>query len=746
MTNIRLNYSKKLLFLLLVVSLVPLVSLSTILYVDKTETESNILKNQLNSISETGSETISERILKQKSNVMSMAQIDTIVTATKILSNSDIGKDEYFKNRYELENQFSVFFNTFPELQCFIISNAKTGEILFYSDIFPPKEDLKNQRHFQEAIKGNVELGEIFLSSTPLPNEFGDFEINVPTFFISAPIQGEVGIEGILTVGINLFEINSIEQPDNFYTADSYLVNSEGYFLSKPKFIGDVLKSNLIKTRPELDLQIINPDSNQFTEIFKSSNSENTVLNLNGYTSYLGNVVVGSISPVKGTNWSYITEIEKNEAFSEITSIQILIFSIIGIVLICMIGLAFYFTSSFTAPIKNLQKATEQIIKGNLDIKTAVDSKDDIGELSRNFEFMIENLKEMTDIKEQLSIQQNLRKALDESSIVSIIDKNGKITYANDKFCKVSKYSKEELIGNRQDILRSNKIHPPSFYADLWRVISKGKIWHGEICNTAKDGTLFWNDTTVIPFLDKDGKISEYVSVRNDITEQKNLTQKLIHAERFSAIGELSSRMSHDIRNPLSIIQSEFELLKRKNILDEKQVERVTSAVSRITHQLNDVLDYLRDTPLESKRFNLSDLLSRVLTSLYVPSGVKINTSGDEIFMIGDESKMNIVMINLIFNAIQAVEEGGEIDVSLSKTNKEVIIQVKDSGTGIFIKPLEKIFDPLMTSKQKGTGLGLASVKNIITQHNGIISVKNNPTTFIIKIPQKEEHDNSSNS
>ena len=503
-------------------------------------------------------------------------------------------------------------------------------------------------------------------------------------------------------------------------------------------FLEDAINSELIKTRPELNLKIINPNSNQLTEIFKLQNSEKTELNLNVYTNYLGKSVIGSISPIKGTSWSFVTEIDENEAFSEITSFQILIFSIISIVLISMTGMAFYFTSTFTEPIKKLQTATEQITQGNFDIKTATNSQDDIGQLSRNFENMIDNLKGMTDIKEQITVQQNLRKALDESSIVSIIDKNGKITYANDKFCEVSKYSKEELIGQRQDILRSTKIHPPSFYADLWKVISSGKIWHGEICNKAKDGTLFWNDTTVIPFLDKDAKISEYVSIRNNITKQKELTQKLIHAERFGAIGELSSRMSHDIRNPLSIIQNEVELLKRRNVLGEKQRTRITSAISRITHQLDDVLDYLRDTPIVPSSFNLSELLTRVLKSLNIPSGVKINTSGDEIFMLGDEHKMNIVLINLIFNAIQAVEGKGVIDISLSKTDLEIIIEVIDSGEGITLRPLEKIFDPLITSKQKGTGLGLASVKNIVNQHDGTISVKNNPTTFTIKIPQKE--------
>ncbi|NNM03333.1 MAG: PAS domain-containing protein, partial [Nitrosopumilus sp.] len=666
--KVPLSYSKKLLFLLLVVSLIPLISISVIFYSDKIETETDILKNKLNLITETGSNKISDIILNQKNNVLTIAQTENVISATKKLSNPNTDKNDYFENQHILENEFSIFSNSNPQLQNFIISDPKNGKILIYTDLAPPSNDFQSQNHYQEALNGKVELGHVFFSSNPTPNEFGIFEKNIPIYYISAPIEGEVGIEGILTVCFNLLDINSISQSNDYFTINSFIVNSEGYFLSKPKIISNEMPSDHFKTRPELKLQTITQSSNQFTEIFGSANTEKNVLNLDGYENQMGQFVIGSISPIKETTWSYITEIEKSEAFLGISSLQIMILSIISIVLISMTGLAFYFTQTFTAPIKNLQSATEQIIKGNFDIKTGIKSEDDIGQLSQNFDFMINNLKDMTDIEQQLSIQQNLRKALDESSIVSIIDKNGKIKYANDKFCKVSKYSKEELIGKRQDILRSTKIHPASFYADLWNVISTGKIWKGEICNTAKDGTLFWNDVTVIPFVDKDGKISEYVSVRNDITEQKNLTQKLIHAERFAAIGELSSRMSHDIRNPLSIIQNEFELLKRKKILDEKQIERVSSSISRITHQLNDVLDYLRDTPLELQSFNLSNLLSKVLASLNIPSGVKIKTSGDEIFMFGDESKMNVALVNLIYNAIQAVEDSGEIDVSVSKT------------------------------------------------------------------------------
>ncbi|WP_428323772.1 sensor histidine kinase [Nitrosopumilus sp.] len=734
----ELTYSKKLLFLLLLVSLVPLVVLSTFYYVDKIETESNTLKNKLSSVSETGSKNISEKLYELKDNISQIAQTEIIVTSTKELSNENLEKSDIFKNRYELENQFYILSDSFPEVQSFTISNAKTGKILFYTDLVPPIADLKNQKHFEQSIKENIQTSEVLLSAYLLPNEFGNYELNIPTLYVSSPIEGEAGIEGILTVRANLFKTILISQSDDFVTSNSYLVTSEGYFLSKPKYFDDSVGSDFINTRPELNYQAIEPNTNQFTEILKISNNETTELNLNGYSNYLGAIVVGSVSPVKETGWSYVAEVDKNEAFQKIISFQILTVSIFGIVLIGMVSMALYFASTFTSPIKKLQNATEQIIQGNFDIKTAENSRDDIGQLTRNFQNMVQTLKDTTDVKEQITIQQNLRKALEESSTVSIIDKNGKITYVNERFCKASKYTKNELIGKRQDILRSRKIHLPGFYKDLWTTISSGKIWHGEICNTAKDGTLFWNDTTIIPFLDKDGQISEYVSIRNDITEQKNLTDRLVRAERFSAIGELSARISHDIRNPLAIIKSEFELLKIQKQIDEEDFRRIDTSINRITHQLDDVLEYLRDTPLVYSKFNLTELVTEVIDTLQVPSNVKITIKDDEIFMIGDKEKMNVILVNLIFNSIQALEDGGNIEIILSKIDSKIVIQIQDSGIGITIKPIEAIFDPLTTSKQKGTGLGLASVKNLVEQHGGTISVKNNPTTFTINIPQKE--------
>ena len=170
--------------------------------------------------------------------------------------------------------------------------------------------------------------------------------------------------------------------------------------------------------------------------------------------------------------------------------------------------------------------------------------------------------------------------SIDEHAIVSATDSDGNITYANDKFCEISGYKHDELIGQNHRIIKSDE-HSPEFYKDMWDTISNGKVWQGKVKNKKKNGDCYWLKATMVPFMDESGKPQHYFSIRTDITERKNAemglkkyasemeqlaeerSRQLVHADRMVTLGTLSAGVAHEINNPVGFVMNNIQIFEK---------------------------------------------------------------------------------------------------------------------------------------------------------------------------------------
>ncbi len=255
----------------------------------------------------------------------------------------------------------------------------------------------------------------------------------------------------------------------------------------------------------------------------------------------------------------------------------------------------------------------------------------------------------------------------------------------------------------------------------------------------------------------KKSRINEIKVIGDSFNEMSASLQKLIETEkklaesqvkvkneRLAGIGEIAASMAHNLKNPLGTIKSSADIIKRNSTGSNKEIDEVISrmnrAIDRMLQQIEDVLNFARITPIVENLVSVKSLLEQAIETIEIPKNIIVETPQTDLSLKCDSKKMEIVLINLIRNAIQSIGNNeGTIKIKNKEENGFIVIEIEDSGPGIPEDILPKIFTPLVTTKEKGTGLGLSTCKNIIEQHGGMISVKNYPTTFIIKIPLKNK-------
>lgn len=360
----------------------------------------------------------------------------------------------------------------------------------------------------------------------------------------------------------------------------------------------------------------------------------------------------------------------------------------------------------------------------------------------------------------------NLRSAIDEAAIVAITDNKGTITYVNKKFCAISKYSQEELLGQNHRIINSGH-HPKEFFVEIWKTISSGRTWEGEIRNRAKDKSHYWVHTTIVPFMDENGEPERYVAVRYEITERKIAEEKLsIYAKKLEIsnqeLQDFASVAAHDLQEPLRKIQSFSDRLKKKSkdLLTGESLdylERIESSAQRMQVLINDLLTYSRITTKAQPFLTLD--LNQVVAQVISDLEIRLEQSQGKVewknlcSVKADPTQMYQLFQNLITNALKFKKPDTTpiVKVESKIINNSCQITITDNGIGFDEKYLDRIFTIFQRlhgrHEYEGTGIGLAVCRKIVDRHGGLITAKSTlgeGSTFIITLPMKQINEGES--
>jgi PAS domain S-box-containing protein len=384
--------------------------------------------------------------------------------------------------------------------------------------------------------------------------------------------------------------------------------------------------------------------------------------------------------------------------------------------------------------------------------------RDESGEIQSAFAFVTD----ITQRKQAEEERNRLAIAIEQAAeSVFITDRDEMIQYVNPAFERITGYRREDAIGQTPRILESGK-HGALFYKQMRDTLIRGNAWHGRVVNRKKDGSLYEADATISPVLDKSGKITNFVYIKRDITNEIELERRLFQAQKMESIGTLAGGIAHDFNNILFSLYGYTELA-----LDDAErgtplhanLQEVLIAAHRAGDLVKQILTFSRQVDQKLKPLKIQMVVREALKLIRssLPSTIEINQNISNTcgLVMADATQIHQVAMNLLTNAFHAMEDqGGKLDVTLKEIDlymddlkdpamlpgSYVCLTVADTGAGIDKSIIDRIFEPYFSTKEKdkGTGLGLAMVHGIVKSYGGDLSVYSEPgkgSAFHVYLP-----------
>ncbi|MDH5400187.1 MAG: ATP-binding protein [Cyclobacteriaceae bacterium] len=347
------------------------------------------------------------------------------------------------------------------------------------------------------------------------------------------------------------------------------------------------------------------------------------------------------------------------------------------------------------------------------------------------------------------------KQALDQSAIVSITKPNGVISYVNEQFCKISKYSTQELIGKKPNIVNSG-FHNKAFIKGLWNTIRRGEVWGGEIRNKAKDGSFYWVHSSIVPFMDESGEIYQYLDISKDITQRKK-EEELLASQYVRGLEEKNKELehfayvvSHDLKAPLRGIYNLAHFIEsdlKSNQLSEipGYLKTLYGRAKRMDNLIEGILNYTKIGMVESNKeeIDLNKLVREIFNDLNTSEQFQLKLENRLPVVFGVSAMMQQLFANLIGNAIKFNDKTeGILEIDGVKVNGGYRFVVADNGPGISEEYHEKVFQVFQTLSARdtfeSTGIGLSIVRKIIDELKGTVTIEANEpegVRFVIFLP-----------